>query len=163
MPESPSACPPRESRALLASPPRGRERRKQQSSPRTAPLPVLLLVLLLLAGTGYVLYRTNLLHRWLPDYIPAHHAETGLMLVEGQSAEVEAGATVEFVVRSSAPFLVVTRVTEDDAPVEMQSVPVTDGKARLEIPAEAQPGVLEVRDTASDTTIELTIAAKAGG
>jgi hypothetical protein len=37
--------------------------------------PKVLFVLLLLAGIGYGLYRTNLLHKWLPEYIPPYHTE----------------------------------------------------------------------------------------
>jgi len=45
-------------------------------APARSPWPRIVVVLLLLAGVAYGLWRTNLLHRWFPDWIP-EYATTG--------------------------------------------------------------------------------------
>jgi hypothetical protein len=127
-------------------------------APKKSIWPRLLLVLMLLAGTGYVLYRTNLLHKWLPDYVPAHHTELGL-LFDGDKKSGTAGEKVAFKVRSAAQKLLVTNVTDSNQPVPMADLPVADGKAVLAIPADCPPGTLKVFDAVSETELAVEVTA----
>jgi hypothetical protein len=82
--------------------------------------PRILLLLLVLAGIGYGLYRTNLLHKWLPKYVPAHHTE--LDLTADKSSGVP-GDVVTFTVRSLATQLQVTNTTDSNNPVPLPRSP----------------------------------------
>ncbi len=126
-------------------------------APKKSIWPRLLLVLILLGGTAYVLYRTNLLHKWLPDYVPLHHTELGLLL-DGKDTAAP-GETVAFKVQSKATKLSVTNVTDSNAPVAMDDLAVADGKATLTVPADCKPGKLRVMDAVSETAVEVTVTA----
>lgn len=126
-------------------------------APKKSIWPRLLLVLLLLAGIAYVLYRTNLLHKWLPDQIPAHHSELDL------GADKQTGVpgdAIVFTVKSTAATLQVTNTTDSNAPVALPSLPVAGGKATLQIPADAKPAKLTVLDAVSGTSVEISITEK---
>lgn len=123
-------------------------------APKRSPWPRVLLALLVLAGIGYGLYRTNLLHKWLPKHFPAHHSELDL------SAEVKSGAPGDVIalqVRSKATELQVTNTTDRNAPIPLPSLPVADGAASLTIPAGTPPGELTVRDAVSGTHVEIDV------
>ncbi|MEZ6038190.1 MAG: hypothetical protein R3F29_11955 [Planctomycetota bacterium] len=131
-------------------------------APKKSIWPRLLLVLLLLAGTGYVLYRTNLLHKWLPDWVPAHHTELALALAEGQAAAVPQGGTAALVVASGAAKLQVVNVTDSNKPVALDDLAVADGKAVLTVPADMAVGTrLKVIDAVGEGTfVEFEVVAK---
>ncbi|MEZ6014848.1 MAG: hypothetical protein R3F49_07040 [Planctomycetota bacterium] len=123
-------------------------------APKRSPWPRVLLVLLILGGIGYALYRTNLLNKWLPDYVPAHHTELGL------AANMESGAPGEaivFTVHSAANTLQVTDTTDKNAPAPLEPLTVEANAATLTIPAEMKPGKLTVRDAVSGTEVEVTV------
>lgn len=128
-------------------------------APKKSIWPRLFLVLLILAGAGYVLYRTNLLHRWLPDWVPAHHTELGLQSDGGKTSAVQ-GESIVFTVRSKATVLKVTDVSDANAPIELPDLPVAAGKATLAVPADAKPGTWKVFDAVSDTAVEIAVTPK---
>jgi hypothetical protein len=101
-------------------------------APKKSPWPRIVLVLLLLAGAAYAPYRTNLLHKWLPDWIPAHHVETSLA---GPTTGA-AGDQIEILVQSTAKELSVF----DDASIAVRLLPVTGGKAVVAIPPGTKTG-----------------------
>ncbi|MCB9877957.1 MAG: hypothetical protein H6835_10175 [Planctomycetes bacterium] len=131
-------------------------------APKKSIWPRLLLVLLLLAGTGYGLYRTNLLHKWLPDWVPAHHTELALELAEGQASAVPQGGTAALVVASGAAKLQVVDVTDTNKPVALDDLAVADGKAVLTVPADMAVGTkLKVIDAVGEGTfVEFEVVAK---
>lgn len=126
-------------------------------APKRSIWPRLILVLLLLAGTGYVLYRTNLLHKWFPDHIPAHHTE--LALAADKSSAMP-GEAIVFTVPSGATRLQVTNTSNADQPIEMGPLEVAAGKAMLTIPADATPGTLTVHDAVSGSSTEIEVTEK---
>lgn len=130
---------------------------KDPYAPKKSIWPRLLLVLLLLAGTGYVLYRTNLLNKWFPDYIPAHHAETALA-VDGKATGAPKDA-IAFKVQSTATALTVLNVTDAKAPVQMAPLPVAEGKATWTIPDDCKPGTFEFTDPVNKTNVKVTVTA----
>ncbi len=126
-------------------------------APKKSIWPRLILWLLILAGIGYGLYRTNLLHKWLPDYVPAHHTELGLSA--DKTAGV-AGDAIAFTVQSKATALQVTDVTDSNNPTELPPLPVADGKATLAIPAAMAEGKLRVTDAKSGTDVVIKVNKK---
>ncbi len=119
--------------------------------------PRLLFVLLLLAGVTYGLYRTNLLHKWLPQYFDAHHTELDLGALK---TAAKPGEAIEFTVKSSAAELAVVDVTDSNAPKALDKLIVTAGKATLTIPADAKVDAkLVVRDAVSGTEVTITVLA----
>jgi hypothetical protein len=118
--------------------------------------PKVLFVLLVLGGIGYGLYRTNVLHRLLPQYIPAHHTVLDL---EADSRSASAGEVVTLTVRSSATTLAVTDET-GDPPVPREPLEVKAGTATLKIPAHMKSGTLIVRDSVSGTSVTITVVEK---
>ena len=128
---------------------------KDPYAPKKSIWPRVILVLLLLAGTGYVLYRTNLLNKWLPDYVPAHHAETALVAV-GKPTGVP-GDAIAFKVSSDCKTLLVYNVT--DARTQLGHVEVVDGKATWTIPADSLPGTFEVKDDTDGSAVTVTVTA----
>jgi hypothetical protein len=127
-------------------------------APKRSIWPRLVLVLLLLGGTGYVLYRTNVLHGWLPDYVPLHHKETALA-IDGGKDSVEQGAALVLTVRSGARTLQVTDVG-GAAPTPQQDLLVTDGKATLQVAADQPPTTLRITDAVSETSVTVTVQPK---
>jgi len=123
-------------------------------APKRSPWPRILIILLVLAAIGYGLYRTNLLHKWLPKYVPAHHTE--LDLSADKSSGVS-GDVITLTVRSVARELQLTNSTDRNNPVPLPSVPVTNGTASLTIPADTPPGELTVRDAVSGTDVEIDV------
>ncbi|MBX3462234.1 MAG: hypothetical protein KF830_03615 [Planctomycetes bacterium] len=126
-------------------------------APKRSIWPRLLFVLLVLAGVGYGLYRTNLLHRWLPQWVPAHHSEIGL---DADKTSAVPGEAVVFAVRSGAAALQVTDTTDRNRPVALPALPVEGGKAVLAIPAEAKAGAWTVHDTVSGTKVVIRVTEK---
>ncbi|HEX5051636.1 MAG TPA: hypothetical protein VFZ65_07695 [Planctomycetota bacterium] len=126
-------------------------------APKKSPWPKIFVILLVLAGIAYGLYRTNLLHKWLPDYFAAHHTELDLAADKTKAAP---GDVVTFTVRSAAQTLAVTNATDSNSPVAMEPLPVASGSATLTIPAGSKPGTLVVRDTVSGTEVEITVVEK---
>jgi hypothetical protein len=118
--------------------------------------PRILLLLLVLAGIGYGLYRTNLLHEWLPQYVPAHHTELDLTADKSSGAP---GDVVTFTVRSLAAELQVTNSTDGNNPVPLPAAVVASGAASLTIPADTPPGRLTVLDAVSNTSVEIEVTA----
>ena len=119
--------------------------------------PRLLFVLLLLAGVTYGLYRTNLLHKWLPDHVPAHHTELDL---GADKDAAKAGEAVTFTVKSAAAELAVVDATDSNAPKAIGKLAVTEGKATFTIPADAKVGAsFVVRDPVSGTEVTVTVLA----
>ncbi len=128
-------------------------------APKRSPWPRIFMVLLVLAGLGYTLYRTNLLHKWLPKYVPAHHTELDLSADKTSAAPGEA---VQFTVRSTASTLQVTDITDRNQPKALEPLTVSAGAATLTVPADAKPGKWTVRDAVSGTEVTLTVTAPAG-
>ena len=128
-------------------------------APKRSPWPRILMVLLVLAGLGYTLYRTNLLHKWLPKYVPAHHTELDLSADKTSAAP---GESVLFTVRSTAAALQVTDTTDRNNPRPLEPLAVSAGAATLAVPAGAQPGKWTVRDAVSGTEVTVTVTAPAG-
>jgi hypothetical protein len=126
-------------------------------APKKSIWPRLLLVLLILAGVAYGLYRTNLLHKWLPDHVPAHHTELGLA---ADKTTAMPGDAIVFTVKSSATSLQITNTTDSNKPVELPALPVAGGKATLTVPAEMKPCTLTVSDAVSGTSIEVQVTEK---
>jgi hypothetical protein len=137
--------------------PRGSQRSfADPYAPKKSVWPRLLIALFALGMCGYLLYRTNVLHRWFPDHVPAHHTELEL---SADKASAAPGESIVFTVRSTAASLQVTNVTDPDAPMALDPLPVAGGTATLLIPAEAKPGTLAVVDAVSGTRIEIAITA----
>ncbi|MEO6594862.1 MAG: hypothetical protein ABIP94_08930 [Planctomycetota bacterium] len=126
-------------------------------APKKSIWPRIFFVLLLLAGTGYVLYRTNVLHRLLPDYVPLHHKEVA---IESDKTSGAPGDDIVFTVKSAAKELAVTDVT-DALGKPLAALPVVDGKTTLKIPTDMKAGRLVVYDNASDTKVEIKVVEKA--
>jgi hypothetical protein len=124
-------------------------------APKRSPWPRILLVLLVLAAVAWTLYRTNLLHKWLPDHVPAHHSELDL---GADKTAAEPGEVVVFTVKSTETALQVTDVTDSNKPVKLAPLPVTGGTASWTVPAGMKPATIVVTDTVSrtDTTITVT-------
>jgi hypothetical protein len=61
-------------------------------APKKRLWPRLLLALLLLAGIAWVLYRFNVLHKWFPEHVPAHHTEVDLRTKDGAKRVVQGGS-----------------------------------------------------------------------
>jgi hypothetical protein len=126
-------------------------------APKKSIWPRLVLWLLVLGGVAYGLYRTNLLHKWLPDHVPAHHTELGL---GADKASGMPGDPIVFTVKSGATSLQVTNTTDSNQPVALPALTVEAGKATLTIPAEAKPGTLTVSDAVSGTHVEIAVTEK---
>ncbi len=143
--------------ALTAMPviPAGSERSLVDPyAPKKSPWPKVILFLLVLGGVVWGLYRVNLLHKWLPDYVPAHHREVALKADKTSGAP---GDLVKFTVQSDAHRLSVTDTTAQpyqqlgELPVE----PATK-TAVLTIPA-MKPGTLLISDTVGGDQITITV------
>jgi hypothetical protein len=126
-------------------------------APKRSIWPLVILVLLLLGVAGYALYRTNLAHELLPQYIPAHHTELDL---SADKKEAAPGETVELTVKSAATELQVTDSTDGNRPIALPPLKVEGGKATLVVPAEMQKGEIVVFDAVSRTSVEISVAEK---
>jgi hypothetical protein len=125
-------------------------------APKKSPWPKGITWLLILAAITYGLYRTNLLHKWLPEYVPAHHKETDLLADKKSGVP---GEVIVFTVRSTDDELEV--YDADDQPVPTAAkLPVSGGKATLTIPAGTKPGDIFVRDGASKTQVKIEVTEK---
>jgi len=123
-------------------------------APKKSPWPRVILVLLLLAATAWVLYRTNLLHRWLPNLVPAHHTVIDLTTEDGKTSVVQGDALV-FVVKNKATSLAIV----DEAGTAMAALVVApDGKATFATSPTTAPGAYVVSD--GNTSVKVTITAK---
>jgi hypothetical protein len=123
-------------------------------APKRSPWPRISAYLLVLAALVYGLYRTNLLHKWLPKYVPAHHTE--LDLSADKSSGVP-GDVITLTVRSVASELQVTNTTDRNNPIPLPAVPVANGSASLTIAAGTPVGELTVRDAVSGTDVEIDV------
>ena len=123
-------------------------------APKRSIWPRVLCVLLVLAAIGYGLYRTNLLHKWLPKYVPAHHTE--LDLSADKSSGVP-GDVITLTVRSVATELQVTNSTDRNQPIPLPTIPVAGGAATLTIPDGTPKGELTVRDAVSGTDVKIDV------
>jgi hypothetical protein len=128
-------------------------------APKKSIWPKLLLWLLILAGIGFGLYWTNLLHKWLPAYIPAHHTELDLGADKTSGAP---GAVVALTVRSAATSLAVTDATDSNKPVPLAAIPIEAGKpVSWTIPEGSKPGtVFVVSDAVSSTSVKIAVVEK---
>lgn len=128
-------------------------------APKKSVWPKVLLWLLILAGVGYGLYRTNLLHRWLPAYVPAHHSELDLLAGPTSGAP---GTAIALTVRSAATVLAVTDATDTNVPKPLPAIPVESGKpVGWTIPADSKPGtVFVISDAVSGTSVKITVVEK---
>lgn len=123
---------------------------------KASPWPRILFVLALLAGATWLLYRTNLLHKLLPQYTwLQHHKETAL-LVENDTGHP--GQTIVVTVRSNDDELEVYDGPENGKLVAR--VKVEAGKATIVIPEGTKPGVLVVRDGAAPSELTLHVTEK---
>lgn len=122
-------------------------------APKKSPWPKVITWLLVLALIVYGLYRTNLLHKWLPDYVPAHHKETDLLADKKTGVP---GDAIELTVRSTDDELEVYDADEN----RVTKLAVTGGKATFSIPAGTKPGDLFVRDSASHTQVKIEVTEK---
>jgi hypothetical protein len=123
-------------------------------APKKSPWPKVLVVLLVLAAAAYGLYRTNLLHRWLPDWVPAHHTEIDLLADKTVGAP---GNVVTFTVRSKTEKLQVVDVTDANAPQLIADLAVAAGAATLTLPAADKRRLLAVRDAVSGTEVRIAV------
>jgi len=126
-------------------------------APKKSVWPRLILVLLILGAVTYGLYRTNLLHKWLPDHVPAHHTELGL---SADKTTGMPGDAIVFTVKSGAVDLQVTNTTDSNAPAALPALKVEAGKATLTIPADMKPATLVVSDAVSGSHVEITVTEK---
>ncbi len=123
-------------------------------APKKSPWPSVIFVLVLLAVATWVLYRTNLLHQWLPNLVPAHHTVVDLS-TEGDRTSVVQGEALVFVVKNKATALTVV----DAAGTAVASLPVLpDGKATFATSPTTAPGDYVVGD--GHTSVKITVAAK---
>ena len=121
--------------------------------------PRLLCGLFCVAVIAWVLWRTNTLHRWMPQHAwLQHHVETSLQSNAHAGAP---GQTIVLNVRSSDDELEVYEA-KDGGKLVMK-LAVKDGSASLTIPADAKPGLLVVRDSASATEVEIDVTDKPAG
>jgi hypothetical protein len=118
--------------------------------------PKIVLTLAILGALAWTLYRTNVLHQWLPSLVPQHHVETSL---QAPTHSVAPGATIVLNVRSGDDELEVYE-NKDGGKLVMK-LAVKDGKAELTIPADAKPAALIVRDSASPSEVEIDVTAPA--
>src|SRR5262249_52169860 len=124
-------------------------------APKRSTWPAILFLLVALGVTGWVLYRTNVLHHLLPGVCPAHHVENELRTADGKSsATVEHGGSPVLVVKNGQSKLLVS----DGKGKAMDPIEVVDGNATLAIPATMAPGTLVVSDGPS--SVEVTVVAK---
>jgi hypothetical protein len=118
--------------------------------------PRLLLALAAFAAIAWILYRTNVLHRWFPDVeILRHHAEVSLQADKEKAA---AGESIVLTVRSADDELEVYDAATGGGLVA--KVKVEGGKATWTIPADRKAGVVFVRDSASMTDVAVEVEAK---
>ncbi|MEQ1634300.1 MAG: hypothetical protein ABL997_18105, partial [Planctomycetota bacterium] len=123
---------------------------------KKSPWPKILMWLGIVAAIVWTLYRTNLLHTWLPQYaFLQHHRET--TLVADKQAGF-AGQAIVLTVRSTDDELEVYDATEGGNLIA--KIKVEAGKATLTIPDSMKTGVLVVRDSAAPSELEITVTAK---
>ena len=126
-------------------------------APKKSPWPKVIFWLLVLAAVAFGLYKTNYLYEWTGGKIPKGHKEVALKVSD--KSQGAAGDTIEFMVLSGDDKLRVYDST--GAGKAIQELTVTDGKAKLQIPAGTKPGKLIVRDSSSGTEVEITVTEKA--
>jgi hypothetical protein len=122
-------------------------------APKASPWPKVLLALLLSALVGFALYRTNVLHNWFPEHVPAYVSST----FEGPSEVTVGTATVELTLGSGATEVTVTYVGKDSA----VTVPVVDHKVTVPTADLAAGDRVTVTDPSTGKTHALTAVAPA--
>lgn len=120
-------------------------------APKKSPWPKVILFLLILGGIGYALYRTNVLHKLLPEYFPAAFTEIDLVATPTSAAP---GEKVEFKVKSGLAELTVSQLT-DGKPVRLGTVKVENGTATYTIPADMKPGTLVFSDGVESANVKV--------
>lgn len=123
-------------------------------APKKSFWPQLIFLLLIAGAAGYALYRTNILHQWFPEHIPAHHTE---LAVKADRIMAAPGENVEFTVPSASKNLYVTDNSDSNSPREMPVLTVEEGKATLTIPEDMKSGTLTVHDTLSGSSVRISI------
>ncbi|MGE3353332.1 MAG: hypothetical protein AB7O84_16455 [Planctomycetota bacterium] len=118
-------------------------------APERSIWPRLLLVLLVLAGVGYGLYRFNVLHRWFPDHVPEYRSAT----FDGADSAPEGTASIVVELGSGA-----THVTRSVAGAEPTRLAVTGDKVTVDLTGltAGQKVVLTDPTTGASHTIEIT-------
>lgn len=124
-------------------------------APKKSPWPRVLFVLALLAAVVWGLYRTNLLHKWLPRWVPAHHTEVDLDTVDGKTTAVQ-GESIVFVVRNKATALSIVDAATGNALTSLAVGP--DGRATLATTSDTAPGTYVVSD--GNTKLRIRVAKK---
>jgi hypothetical protein len=92
-------------------------------APKKKLWPRLLLLLLVLGGIGFGLYRFNYLNKWFPDHIPAYISKS----FDGPDEITEGTAEVELTLGSGAESVTVTIVGKDKS----FTVPVVDHRCKI--------------------------------
>ena len=123
-------------------------------APKKSIWPRLFLFLAIVGAVGYLLYRTNTLHNWFPEHVPAHHTELAMKADKIMAAP---GESVELTISSPATTLQVTDTSDANAPKELAALTVENGKAALAIPAEMTSGSLTVHDSLSGSKVKISI------
>jgi hypothetical protein len=122
-------------------------------APKKRVWPWLLLVLLVLGGVAWGLWRTNVLHRWLPDYVAPYYVETELVADKTSAAPEE---EITFTVKSGLTTPLTMRMQIDDKLTSLPELTVVDGKATYKVPTDMKPCTLTVSDGVTSVTITIT-------
>ncbi|MFO1078611.1 MAG: hypothetical protein U1E73_12880 [Planctomycetota bacterium] len=126
-------------------------------APKKSIWPKVLLVLLILGGATYALYRTNLLYKWTNGKFPAHHTEVDLGASKSDGLPKDA---IEFTVKSDEIRLIVNDVTDSFNVKRVGEVAVADHKATWAIPEGAAVGtVYEVIDNLGGGSVTIKVKA----
>lgn len=120
-------------------------------APKKSLWPRLVLVLLLLAGVTYGLYRFNFLHRWFPDFVSEYRAPG----FDGPTTGIAGGAPVLVKLGSGAAKVTLIKPDGSSASLDVIAgvitVPMTDAAADT---------MLTLVDTSGDTSERHDIAVK---
>jgi hypothetical protein len=123
-------------------------------APKRSPWPRIVVGLLLLAAVVWGLYRFNFLHRWFPDYIPAHHQDVRLILPDTATPK----EVVSIEVRSGAPRLSIVDLATNR---EIEGTAVAGGRVTFAIPEGAAPGSkFRVTDVVTGESHEIEVVGK---
>ena len=116
-------------------------------APQRSRWPKFLFALLLLAAAGLALYRTNVLHRWLPGWVPAWRTAE----LEGPDSAAEGTAEVEIGVPGGAKTIGMT------VGGTLTVLPVTGGTAHVPTAGLAVGTIVTLTDASDGSTHTHTI------